>query len=213
MSVIEFRAVSKAYRGRPVIDMLSLTLEAGERVVLLGHSGCGKSTVLYLLAGLVVPDSGDILLDGRLASKPGRIVCEPEQRGIGMVFQELALWPHMTVGENIEFGLRAKRIPAEERRRRAMHWAERTGIRPHLDVRPAELSGGEQQRVALARALALAPAIMLMDEPLSSLDEALKARMLREILEAHRQLNFTMVYVTHDREEARQLGARMIRIG
>jgi ABC-type sugar transport system ATPase subunit len=213
MNMIEFRAVSKQHRGRPVIDNLSFTLEAGERVVLFGHSGCGKSTVLYLIAGLIVPEAGDILMNGRLVSKAGTSLCEPEQRGIGMVFQELALWPHMTVEENIQFGLKARRIPVEERNRRAKEWANRVGIEERLEAKPPELSGGEQQRVALARALVLAPSVVLMDEPLSSLDELLKARMLEAILNAHRQLKFTMVYVTHDRDEAKHLGARIIRLG
>ncbi|HEX7564623.1 MAG TPA: ATP-binding cassette domain-containing protein, partial [Bradyrhizobium sp.] len=111
MSMIEFRAVSKVYPGRRAIDALSLRIEAGERVVLFGPSGCGKSTVLHLIAGLVTPESGDVLLNDELVEAGGRNLREPEQREIGMVFQDLALWPHMTVSENIEFGLRARKIP------------------------------------------------------------------------------------------------------
>ena len=116
MSMIEFRSVCKEYHGRQVIDTLSLKIEAKERAVLFGPSGCGKSTVLHLIAGLVIPDAGDILVNDELVATARKSLREPQQRGVGMVFQDLALWPHMTVRENIEFGLRAKRIPAKQRR-------------------------------------------------------------------------------------------------
>lgn len=210
MSMIEFRAVSKIYRGRRVIDALTLQVEAGERVVLFGPSGCGKSTMLLLIAGLVAPDSGDILIDGQIVASNGKNRCEPQQRGIGMVFQDLALWPHMTVAENIEFGLRAKRVPSEERKRRVVEIAGVVGLGDYLSARPGELSGGEQQRVALARALALEPRILLMDEPLSALDDALNEKLRSEILRLHGELGFTLVYVTHNRDEARELGTRIV---
>lgn len=210
--MIDFRAVSKIYHGRPVLDALSLQIEAGERVVLFGPSGCGKSTILLLIAGLVVPDSGDILIDGALVASKGRNHREPQQRGIGMVFQDLALWPHMTVTENMDFGLRAKGIPPEVRKERIRAIAEIVGLGNYLDVRPGELSGGEQQRVALARALALEPRILLMDEPLSALDEALNRKLRSEILRLHAELGFTLVYVTHSRDEAQDLGTRIVRL-
>ena len=212
MSMIEFRAVSKVYSGRRVIDALSLKIEAGERVVLIGPSGCGKSTVLHLITGLVTPESGDILINDELVAAGGRILCEPEQRGIGMVFQDLALWPHMTVSENIEFGLRARKISDKERKKRVREVVDLVGLGDYLNARPGELSGGQQQRVALARALALAPRIVLMDEPLSSLDDALNTQIRKEILRLQRELGFTLVYVTHNRDEAKELGTRTMHL-
>jgi ABC-type sugar transport system ATPase subunit len=127
-----------------------------------------------------------------------------------MVFQDLALWPHMTVAENIEFGLRAKRIAEPKRRQRVKEMVDLVGLGDYLNVKPAELSGGQQQRVALARTLAMAPRVVLMDEPLSNLDEALNMQLRKEILRLHSDLGFTLVYVTHSREEAEALGARII---
>jgi iron(III) transport system ATP-binding protein len=210
--MIEMRAVSKDYTGRRIIDNVSLKVETGERVVLFGPSGCGKSTVLHLIAGLVIPDSGEILIDEELVARAYRNLREPEQRGIGMVFQDLALWPHMTVAENIEFGLKAKRIPHEQRAQRVKEMVDLVRLGDYLNARPAELSGGQQQRVALARALALAPRILLMDEPLSTLDDELNKQLREEILRLHADLGFTLVYVTHSRDEAKELGTRTIHI-
>jgi ABC-type sugar transport system ATPase subunit len=213
MSAIEFCTVAKIYRARRVIDSLSFTVEAGERVVLFGPSGCGKSTTLLLIAGLIAPDAGEILLDGKVASTVGRIHVAPQSRGVGMVFQDLALWPHMSVAENIGFGLRARRVAAAECRRRIDDIGNLVGLGDYLHVRPGELSGGEQQRVALARALALEPRFLLMDEPLSSLDAALSRRLRAEILRLHAELRFTLVYVTHGQEEAHEIGTRTIELG
>jgi ABC-type sugar transport system ATPase subunit len=210
MSMIELKAVTKSYNGRRVVDAMSMTVEKGERTILFGPSGCGKTTVLNLIAGLAVPESGEILIDDRVVAADGKNLHEAEGRGIGMVFQDLALWPHMTVAENVEFGLKARRTPSHERRQRIKDIIELVGLGDYLKVRPGELSGGEQQRVALARALVLAPRIVLMDEPLSSLDDLLKTKMEQEILRLHRELDFTLIYVTHSREEAAQLGTRTI---
>jgi ABC-type sugar transport system ATPase subunit len=210
--MIEFRRVSKEYHRRRVIDNLSLRVEERERVVLFGPSGCGKSTVLHLIAGLIIPDSGDILINGRLVAAAGKNLCEPAERGVGMVFQDLALWPHMTVAENIEFGLRARRTPDRERKQRVRAMVDLVGLGDYLNAKPSELSGGQQQRVAIARTLALAPRIVLMDEPLSTLDEALNRQLRKEILRLHSDLEFTLVYVTHSREEAKELGTRTIRL-
>ncbi len=213
MSAIEFRSVAKIYRARRVIDSLSFTIEAGERVVLFGPSGCGKSTTLLLIAGLVAPDAGEIRLDGEVVSTPGRIHAAPQSRGVGMVFQDLALWPHMSVAENIGFGLRARRLAVADCRRRVDDIANLVGLGDYLRVRPSELSGGEQQRVALARALVLEPRLLLMDEPLSNLDAALSRRLRAEILRLHAKLGFTLVYVTHSQEEAQDIGTRIIELG
>ena len=202
MSNIEFQSVDKAYRNRRVIDALSFTIAAGERIVLFGPSGCGKSTTLLLIAGLTRPDTGDIRIEGKIASAARKIVIRPQLRGVGVVFQDLALWPHMSVAENIAFGLRARRVPIAERERRIGNVANLVGLGDYLNVRPGELSGGEQQRVALARALAMEPRILLMDEPLSNLDAALSGRLRREILRLHAELALTLVYVTHSLDEA-----------
>ena len=211
MSNIEFQSVAKTYRRR-VIDALSFAIEAGERIVLFGPSGCGKSTTLLLVAGLTPPDSGDIRIDGKVVSTARRIVVPPQARGVAMVFQDLALWPHMSVADNVAFGLRARRVPAAERKRRIGQVASLVGLGDYLNVRPGELSGGEQQRVALARALALEPRILLMDEPLSSLDAALAERLRREILRLHAELAFTLVYVTHSHDEAQEIATRIIEL-
>jgi iron(III) transport system ATP-binding protein len=213
MSAVEFHSVAKVYRTRRVIDSLSFMIEAGERVVLFGPSGCGKSTMLMLIAGLVAPDAGEIRLAGKVVSTAGRIHTAPQSRGVGMVFQDLALWPHMSVAENIGFGLRARRVAAAECRRRIDDIANLVGLGDYLHVRPGELSGGEQQRVALARALVLKPQLLLMDEPLSNLDAALSRRLRAEILRLHAELAFTLVYVTHGREEAQEIGTRTIELG
>jgi ABC-type sugar transport system ATPase subunit len=210
MSMIELRRVSKDYNGRHVINDVSLKVETGERIVLFGPSGCGKSTVLQLIAGLVIPDSGEVLINEEVVATAKSNLREPAQRGIGMVFQDLALWPHMTVAENIEFGLRAKQIPPNKRKERVREMTDLVGLGDYLKAKPAELSGGQQQRVALARTLALAPPIVLMDEPLSTLDDALNLQLREEILGLHSDLGFTLVYVTHNREEAQQLGTRTI---
>ena len=212
MSNIEFQSVAKTYRNRRVIDALSFAIEAGERIVLFGPSGCGKSTTLLLIAGLTPPDSGDIRINGKVVSTARRIVVPPQTRGVAMVFQDLALWPHMSVADNVAFGLRARRVPAAERKRRIGQVASLVGLGDCLNVRPGELSGGEQLRVALARALALEPRILLMDEPLSSLDAALGGRLRREILRLQAELAFTLVYVTHSRDEASEIGTRTIEL-
>jgi ABC-type sugar transport system ATPase subunit len=213
VSKIEFRSVTKLYRDRRVVDALSLVIESGERVVLFGPSGCGKSTTLLLVAGLVAPDSGEICVGGNVVSSARKILVPPRSRGVGMVFQDLALWPHMSVAENIAFGLRAHRVPAVEYNRRIHSIANLVGLGDYLNVRPGELSGGEQQRVAFARALALEPRILLMDEPLSSLDAAFARRLREEILRLHAELAFTLIYVTHNRDEAQEVGMRTIELG
>jgi iron(III) transport system ATP-binding protein len=214
MSAIELRAVSKAYEGRTVVDQMSVSVQRGERVALLGPSGCGKTTVLRLVAGLEVPDSGAILIDSRPVAEGGRNLVEPEQRHIGMVFQDLALWPHMTVSQHLDFALRYG-IPADPAHRaaRIQEMLEMVRMADRAQAKPGELSGGQQQRVALARALIANPAVVLMDEPLASLDAELNLHLRREILRLHVELAFTLVYVTHSREEAADIGSRVIKIG
>jgi len=210
--VIELERVWKLYGERAAVRDFTLSVGERERIVLLGHSGCGKTTVLRLIAGFVPPDRGRILVDGEPVAAEGRIIREPEERNIGMVFQDLALWPHLTVRGNLAFGLKAKGVSARERRRKIERLLEIVGLKDAADAKPAQLSGGEQQRVALARALVLEPRATLMDEPLSSLDWELKQRLCGEIVALQEKIGFALVYVTHDREEAAAIGTRIVRM-
>lgn len=210
MKIIEFNSVSKSYNDQVVVRDFSLAIEKGERVVILGPSGCGKSTVLRLLAGFIPPESGGIRIEGEVVAADGRIVKEPEERHLGMVFQDLALWPHLTVKGNLEFGLKAKHVPPKEREEQIREVLRLVEIENYIHSRPGELSGGQQQRVALARALVLRPKALLMDEPLSDLDLELNIRLRREILRLQKEIGFTLLYVTHDREEAFDVGTRVV---
>lgn len=210
MNIIEFKSVSKSYNAKRAIQDLTLEIEEGERIVVLGPSGCGKTTLLRLLAGFIPPDSGTIAIDGEVVAAEGRNLKEPEDRNLGMVFQDLALWPHLTVRGNLEFGLKARGVRASERSRRIREVLGLVQMEEEIAARPAELSGGQQQRVALARALVLQPKALLMDEPLSNLDYELNVRLRMEILRLQRQLGFTLLYVTHDREEAFDIGTRIV---
>jgi ABC-type sugar transport system ATPase subunit len=211
MNAIELRDVLKTYNGRRVVDAISASVEHSERVVLLGPSGCGKTTVLRLVAGLEVLDSGAISIDGNEVAVGGRNLIEPEQRHIGMVFQDLALWPHMTVFQHLEFTLRYDKLnELADRPTRIWEVLEMVRLADRANAKPGELSGGQQQRIALARALVTNPAIVLMDEPLSSLDHELNLHLRGEILRLHAALGFTLIYVTHNREEAVDIGTRVI---
>lgn len=208
--MIEFKSVSKSYNGEPAVRDFSLEIRKGERIVLLGPSGCGKTTVLRLLAGFLTPDEGWIVIQGVRVAENGRNLSEPEERDLGMVFQDLALWPHLSVRGNLEFGLKAKGVPAAEREQKVHEMLELVQMTPYVAAKPAELSGGQQQRVALARALVLRPKALLMDEPLSSLDLDLNLRLRKEILRLQQELGITLLYVTHDRDEAFDLGTRIV---
>lgn len=210
MSSIRFQSVHKVLGDRQVLQDLSLEVDPGERVAILGPSGCGKTTLLRLAAGLIAPDQGRIEINGIPVAEDGRNLIEPEDRQVGMVFQDLALWPHMTVSGNLAFGLKAKGTPKEERLSRIHEMLQLVHMESQAHSRPAQLSGGEQQRVALARALVLQPKILVMDEPLSSLDEDLRAELRSEILKWHREIGFTLLYITHDRGEASTMGQRIL---
>jgi ABC-type Fe3+/spermidine/putrescine transport system ATPase subunit len=212
MSTIELDRVSKTFGERVAVNELSLQIGKGERLVLFGPSGCGKTTVLRLLAGLEVPDKGSILINGRAAASAGKNLVPPEERNLGMVFQDLALWPHMTVQENLMFGLNARRVPRDDAAARVRELLDRVGLESRVDAKPNQLSGGEQQRVALARALVLRPEVLLMDEPLSSLDEERKQMIGIDLLNLQKQFGFTLIYVTHDRTEAEMLASRICRM-
>jgi iron(III) transport system ATP-binding protein len=196
---LEARAVTRRYTGRAVVEGVSLSLQAGEITCLLGPSGSGKSTLLRLLAGLEPVDDGEVWEQGRRLSGRGSLV-PPEERDVGFVFQDYALFPHLTVEQNVSFGLR--RLPSAERRARALLQLERVRLADRAAAYPQALSGGEQQRVALARALAREPAAILLDEPFSGLDMRLKAEVRDAALSALRAAGAAALIVTHDAEDA-----------
>ena len=202
---VQFRGVSKSYDGRTrVVKDLDLSIRTGEFVTLLGPSGSGKTTVLMMLAGFQTPTVGEILLDGRpIQDLPAR------KRGIGMVFQNYALFPHMTVGANLSFPLEVRRMDAKEREERVNRVLSLVRLEGFADRRPGQLSGGQQQRVAIARALVFEPSLVLMDEPLGALDRNLREEMQYEIRRIHHTLGVTMVYVTHDQQEAMVMSDRI----
>jgi len=210
MSALEFQEVSKKYDGRMALSRLSFQIERGERIVIHGPSGCGKTTVLRLLAGFLAPDEGSIRIEGKEVGANGKVCIGPESRRIGMVFQDLALWPHLTVNQNLEFALKAQGLEAAVRKERIGEVLARVRLGDLGELYPARLSGGQQQRVAIARALVAQPLALLMDEPLSNLDDDLKDDLSSHLLELHTRLGFTLVYVTHSKEEMRKIGTRAI---
>ena len=199
---VSVRRVTKRYGGRPVVDSVSLEVHAGESVVIVGPSGSGKTTLLRMIAGLDSPDDGEVWLEGRQVSVPRRIVVAPYTRGIGFVFQDLALWPHMTVRDHLNFVLKAANVARKERSDRTTDVLTLVRIAEMADRYPHQLSGGEQQRVALARALVGRPRLLLLDEPLSSLDPELRSALRAELLRLKGAFDVTMIYVSHDREDA-----------
>jgi multiple sugar transport system ATP-binding protein len=202
---VRLSGVSKRYGDVPVIDRLSLDIESGEFMVFLGPSGCGKSTLLRLIAGLESLDEGEIRVDGKRVDH-----LPPGSRNVAMVFQQYALYPHMTVRENLVFGLRNARVPADEIGKRVEAAAQRLEITALLERRPGQLSGGQRQRAAIARAIVKKPSLFLFDEPLSNLDAALRARTRIELAQLHQQLGTTMIFVTHDQVEAMTLASRIV---
>ena len=206
MSTVSFINISKQYpNGYHAVHDLNLEIADGEFVVLVGPSGCGKSTTLRMLAGLEEITSGEIRIGDRRVNE-----VEPGHRDIAMVFQNYALYPHMTVRQNLAFGLKMRRTPRAEIERRTADAAETLGITSMHDRRPRELSGGQRQRVALGRAIVRQPQVFLFDEPLSNLDAKLRVQMRAEIAALHKRLGTTMIYVTHDQVEAMTLGERIV---
>ncbi|KUN33442.1 ABC transporter ATP-binding protein [Streptomyces longwoodensis] len=202
---IRFDGVTVAYDGTVVLDALDLTVAPGEVMALLGPSGSGKTTALRAVAGFVRPASGRVFLGDRDVTD-----LPPHRRGIGMVVQSYALFPHLRVEDNVAFGLKARRVPRAEIRTRVAEALDLTGMAAHARRHPRELSGGQQQRVAIARALAVRPDVLLLDEPLSALDARLRSGMLTELARLHRELpDVTMLYVTHDQVEALTLADRI----
>jgi len=208
--MVRLESVSFAIKGRPILRNVCLDICRGSRLVLLGPSGCGKTTLLRLIAGFDAPDTGTIFINNALASQDSKIIVPPEERDIGFVFQDLALWPHMSVYGHLEFVLRAKGFSRSKRERRISKLLKIMDLIGMEGRRPHELSGGQQQRVALARALVADPELVLMDEPLSSLDWDLRTRLATEICRLQEDLGFTLIYVTHDKDETRQLATQVV---
>jgi iron(III) transport system ATP-binding protein len=201
---IDVASVRKQFGTNVVVDRASFSIEEGELFTLLGPSGCGKTTLLRLIAGFYAPDAGEIRFDERVVN-----AVPPHERGIGMVFQNYALWPHMTVAQNIAYGLKLRKLARDEIAKRIREVLDKVKL-SGLEARyPGQISGGQQQRVALARALVLNPKILLLDEPLSNLDAKIRVQVRAEIRKLQKELGITTVYVTHDQEEALTLSDRI----
>jgi putative spermidine/putrescine transport system ATP-binding protein len=202
---LELHGVGRSFGGRSALEDLNLTVRAGEFIALLGPSGCGKSTALNCIAGLLPLTHGEILIDGKRVD-----TVAAEKRGFGMVFQNYALFPHLTVEKNIAFGLQMRKVPKAEVKRRVAEAIALVKLEEHATKLPGQLSGGQQQRVAIARAVVVEPRLVLMDEPLSNLDAKLRLEMRTEIRRLHQSLGLTTLYVTHDQEEALSMADRLV---
>ncbi|MBA3356991.1 MAG: ABC transporter ATP-binding protein [Pyrinomonadaceae bacterium] len=209
-SFIRLVEVTKRFGNRIVVDRVSLDVAEGEVLALLGASGCGKTTLLRLIAGLETPEEGEIWIAGERVAARGHNLLPPRARSIGFVFQDLALWPHLTVEGNLDFVLTSARMKKLERQDRINEVLSLVHALPFASRYPAELSGGEQQRAAIARAIVGRPQLLLLDEPMSSLDSDLKAALSRELATLQEALKITTVYVTHNREEAAALAHRVV---
>ena len=209
MASVQLSDISKSYGLQRVVDGIDLAVAHGELVCLLGPSGCGKTTTLRLIAGFVAPDAGTIRVGERVLSGPGTSL-PPERRNMSMIFQSYALWPHMTVAENVAYGLKLRRLPAAQIKAKTQAALALARLADFADRSPAELSGGQQQRVALARAMAVEPETLLLDEPLSNLDANLREEMRFEIRRLHDELRYTTIYVTHDQAEAMTAADRIV---
>ena len=206
-AALELRDIGRHYGHAVAIEQISLRVEPGEIICLVGQSGCGKSTLLRIIAGLEQPTAGQVFLNGREVSGPSRFV-EPQDRGVGLIFQDYALFPHLSIAENVMFGLR--KIGKRDARREALAALERVHLAHYADRHPHILSGGEQQRVALARALAPRPDVLLMDEPFSNLDRRLRENLREDTIALLRELGTTVILVTHDPQEALSIGDRLV---
>ena len=211
MATVTIRNVTKAFGDNVVLKAFDAEFQDGEFITLLGPSGCGKTTMLRMIAGFEKPTEGEIYIDGQLVSG-GKTFVPPEKRGVGMVFQSYAVWPHMNVFDNVAYPLTIRKAPKDEIRRDVDRVLEMTHLTQYAQRFPNQLSGGQQQRVALARALVAAPKLLLLDEPLSNLDAKLRESMRFEIKEIQRQLGITVVYVTHDQTEAMAMSDRIFLI-
>ena len=210
MSKIELQHIDKFYGDNHVLSDINLTIRDGDFMTLLGPSGCGKTTTLRVISGLENPQRGKMLInDEIMIDSDTDYYSEPSKRGLNLVFQSYALWPHMTVFENVAFGLRIKKLPGDEINKRVTNSLERMRIGEFVKRYPNELSGGQQQRVAIARAIASSPSLLLLDEPLSNLDAKLRVDMRAELKRLHNELGTTIIYVTHDQVEALTMSTRI----
>ncbi len=210
MSRIELKNIEKYYGKNHVLKDINLVIEDGEFMTLLGPSGCGKTTTLRVVAGLEKPQGGYMYMgDKEVINAPEKFYEEPGKRHLNLVFQSYALWPHMTVFENVAFGLEVAKVPKEEIRSKVETALERMRIGQFIDRYPSELSGGQQQRVAIARAIVSEPEVLLLDEPLSNLDAKLRIEMRSEIKRLHQELGTTIIYVTHDQTEALTMSTKI----
>jgi multiple sugar transport system ATP-binding protein len=205
MATLQLRDLRKTFAGTEAIKGVSLDIADQEFVVFVGPSGCGKSTLLRMIAGLEEISAGDLMIDGERVNDVG-----PADRGLAMVFQSYALYPHMTVGQNMGFALRLARVPKAERTRKVAEAARILQLEPYLDRKPGQLSGGQRQRVAIGRAIVRNPKVFLFDEPLSNLDAALRGQMRIELARLHEELAATMIYVTHDQIEAMTMADKIV---
>ena len=211
MSELKLVSVTKRFNQVIAVNKLNLEVQRGECFSFLGPSGCGKTTTLRMIAGFEDLDEGELLVDGEVySSSYKKYYRPPEKRDFGMVFQAFAVWPHLTVWDNVAFPLQIRRIPKLEMEKRVKEALQSTGLSGLKDLYPSKLSGGEQQRIALARAVAINPKVMLLDEPLSNLDPKLREEMRFEIKDLQRRFGFTILYVTHDQAEAMALSDRML---
>lgn len=202
---LRLSGIGKTYHGTPAVRDIDLTIAAGESVCFLGPSGCGKTTLLRLIAGLETPDAGHISLNGTdITATP------PRSRHFGMVFQSYSLFPHLTVGKNVAYGLRCRKWNAADTRRRVLEMMDLVQLADHIDKLPNQLSGGQQQRVALARALAAQPHVLLLDEPFSALDAKVRGQLRADVRELQSRLGITTILVTHDQEEAMAVADRIV---
>lgn len=209
MSGVSIRNLVKKYGGVPAVSGVDLDIAEGEFIVLLGPSGCGKTTTLRCIAGLEELTDGEISMGGKVVSSP-QFSLPPEKREIGMVFQSYAIWPHMTVAENVAFGLKLKKLPNDQIRTRVERALALVGLAQYGERGASQLSGGQQQRVALARAIVLEPGVLLFDEPLSNLDAKLREKMRFELRQLQKRLGVTSIYVTHDQQEAMVIADRVV---
>jgi multiple sugar transport system ATP-binding protein len=205
MGSLQLRSIHKSFGATPVLHDIALDVADGEFVIFVGPSGCGKSTLLRIIAGLEDASGGDVSIDGQKVNNT-----PPAKRGIAMVFQTYALYPHLTVKDNMALGLKQAKMPSDEIETRVVAATKMLSLEPYLKRRPAELSGGQRQRVAIGRAVVREPKLFLFDEPLSNLDAALRVNTRLEIARLHRELKATMIYVTHDQVEAMTLADRIV---
>ena len=207
MAMIEFKNITHSYGTKPVLHNLTLNFKTNQLTCLLGGSGCGKTTILRLIAGLEIPQTGQIIIEDETVTKNKQILIPPHQRNIGFIFQDLALWPHFTFYKNIAFGLTerkntSQKVKEENVKDTVLKMLDFFGLKEHADKYPHQLSGGQKQLVAISRSLVLKPKILLMDEPLANLDVKLKRKILEHIKNLIQNFDLTLIYVTHDHKEA-----------